>query len=218
MSDHMFTDGMMLSNSFYVYEHLRPDNMQVFYVGKGKGKRAKSKFDRNNYWHNIVNKHGFMVKFIATNIDEELAFLVEQERIDQLKKLNISLVNMTNGGEGSSGLKMPKSAKDKISKTHKGKKLSNEQKEKMSISLKKIVKSKEWQEKITASLTGRKRKPEENIGAAKAVSKKVTCVTTGVEFNSGRDAAKFYNLTPNQISMVCTGKINKVKNLIFKFK
>lgn len=211
-------DGMMFANSFYVYEHLRPDNMQVFYVGKGKEKRANSKSDRNNYWHNIVNKYGVIVKFIAINIDEELAFLVEQERINQLKKLNISLVNMTDGGEGSSGLKMPNSAKELISKAHKGKKISDEQKKKMSISLKKIVKSKEWQEKITASLTGRKRKPEENIGAARAVSKKVICVTTGVEFESGRNAAKFYNLTPNQISSVCTGKVGKVKNLIFKFK
>jgi hypothetical protein len=213
----MFTDGMMLFNSFYVYEHLRPDNMQVFYVGKGNGKRANSKSDRNNYWHNIVNKHGFIVKYIATNIDEELAFLVEQERINQLKKLNISLANMTNGGEGSSGLKMPESAKETISKAHKGKKISDEQKKKMSISLKKIVKSKEWQEKITASLTGRKRKPEENIGAARAVSKKVLCITTGIEFESGRAAAKFYNLTANQISRICTGKINKIKNLAFKF-
>jgi hypothetical protein len=87
---------------FYVYEHYRQDTNAVFYVGKGKGYRSGSKHDRNQHWHNIVKKaDGFSVKFVAKDVDEELAYLCEQERISQLKQLGVSLVNLTIGGEGA---------------------------------------------------------------------------------------------------------------------
>lgn len=90
---------------YYVYEHLRNDTNEVFYVGKGKDYRANSKKNRNAYWKNVVNKAGgFTVRFVAENIDdEELAYFCEEERIDQLKRLGIVLTNLTIGGEGASG-------------------------------------------------------------------------------------------------------------------
>jgi hypothetical protein len=88
---------------FYVYEHIRNDTNAIFYVGKGKNNRAYAKRDRNEYWHNIVNKVGFTVRFVAKDLDEELAYFVEEERIDQLKRLGIKLTNLTLGGEGASG-------------------------------------------------------------------------------------------------------------------
>lgn len=89
---------------FYVYEHIRPDTGMVFYVGKGKDYRNNSTCDRNRYWNFIVKKAGgFSSKIIFSHTSEELVLLAEQERIDQLKKLGVSLCNMTNGGEGLSG-------------------------------------------------------------------------------------------------------------------
>lgn len=89
---------------FYVYEHIRNDTNAVFYVGKGKEYRANSKKDRNKYWHHVVNKaNGFIINYVAKDLNEEMAYLVEQERIDQLKRLNIKLTNLTLGGEGASG-------------------------------------------------------------------------------------------------------------------
>lgn len=91
---------MQVSN-FYVYEHIRPDTNQVFYVGKGSGYRAGITQHRNQYWQNIVSKAGgFNVRKIVQNVDEELAFLAEEERIDQLKRLGYKLANLTSGGEG----------------------------------------------------------------------------------------------------------------------
>ena len=108
--------------SFYVYEHIRKDTGEVFYVGKGSGDRCTNKQGRNIYWHRIVKKsNGFCVKKLSENIDEEFAFLVEIERIDQLKKLGFKLSNLTSGGEGISGLVHTKEAKIKISKAHLGK-------------------------------------------------------------------------------------------------
>lgn len=87
---------------FYVYEHSRNDTNAIFYVGKGKEYRANSAKDRNQHWHNVVNKAGgFSVRFVVKDVDEELAYLCEQERIDQLKRLGASLVNLTVGGEGA---------------------------------------------------------------------------------------------------------------------
>ena len=207
----------MKRSDFYVYEHIKPPTKEVFYVGKGSGKRARARSNRNQYWHNVVNKHGFEVKFIVENIDEELAFLVEEERIDQLRRLGIKLCNMTDGGEGSSGLVLSDEVKQMVSQRFKGKKLTEEHKKKCSESLKKIKKSKEWVEKISQKLRGRKRRPEENIGAARAVSKPVFCITTGETFESGRAAAKAHGLTPNQISAACNGKIEQAGGKNWRF-
>ena len=85
---------------FYVYEHIRLDTNIVFYVGKGCGGRVRSKDKRNKHWHSIVNKAGYEGRLIAEFNDEELVFLVEQERIDQLRRLGINLANKTDGGCG----------------------------------------------------------------------------------------------------------------------
>jgi len=94
-----------MTTTYYVYEHIRRDNGAVFYVGKGKGKRAFDAKNRNNkYWKRVVEKcGGFDVKFVAKDIDEELALLCEIERIDQLKRIGVKLTNLTNGGDGASG-------------------------------------------------------------------------------------------------------------------
>jgi len=106
---------------FYVYEHIRPDTNQVFYVGKGSGYRSKVTQRRNQYWKNIVVKAGgFVVNKIAENLDSELAFLVEQERINQLRRLNYKLCNLTDGGEGGENPSLE--IKIKMSESRKGEK------------------------------------------------------------------------------------------------
>jgi hypothetical protein len=106
---------------FYIYEHIRLDTNQVFYVGKGSGYRAKTTQRRNPYWQRIVAKAGgFNVRKIVENIDEELAFLIEQERIDQLKRLGVKLTNLTGGGEGTSN--PSEETRRKMSECRKGEK------------------------------------------------------------------------------------------------
>jgi group I intron endonuclease len=91
--------------SYYVYQHHKADTGDIFYVGKGKGLRCMKIRGRNQYWKNVVNKHGFTHSIIADNLDEELAFLLEAEVIDKYRKLGYQLVNATDGGEGASGYK-----------------------------------------------------------------------------------------------------------------
>ena len=128
--------------NFYIYQHRKADTNEIFYVGKGKGRRFKQIFGRNDYWHRVVNKHGFTSEIIKNDLDEELALCAEIECIDVYKRRGIKLVNATDGGEGSSGYKHTEQHKEKLKGNFfgesswglnfKGKKHTKESKEKMS--------------------------------------------------------------------------------------
>ena len=148
--------------SFYTYEHTRNDTGAVFYVGKGRGKRAGSTHGRNQYWKRIVGKAGgFCVRMIAEGVDEELAHFIEIERIDQCKRIGIRLANLTDGGEGASGCIPSQETRKKISLAHKGntnmrgKKSSAETKAKLSEIHKGRPKSDEHKRKISVVHMGK---------------------------------------------------------------
>ena len=54
----------MNQKNFYVYGHYTKDTKELFYIGVGRGPRAFAKSSRNNYWKNIVNKHGYETKMM----------------------------------------------------------------------------------------------------------------------------------------------------------
>lgn len=145
--------------AFYVYEHIRRDTGAVFYVGKGHGGRHCSKRNRNQYWHNVVNKAGgFDHRVIFKDSSEDLIFLVEMEKIDQLRMLGVKLVNLTDGGEGRSGLKHSDHTKKLISEKRKGKshKHTPESIEKIRQANTGVVFSEERKQKIGQKAIGRK--------------------------------------------------------------
>ena len=127
-----------------IYKHLKPCG-EVFYIGIGQEeKRAKSKSDRNNYWHNVVNKYGYEVQILKSDLTWEDACEMEKVLISWFGRRDLglgTLVNLTDGGEGNVGwvasdetrARMSKSKKGKLSHNY-GKKASKEAKEKMSIS------------------------------------------------------------------------------------
>lgn len=112
---------------FYTYLHQKSDSKEVFYIGKGKGNRAFSDNRRNAYWHNIVNKHGFNGEILAYWDSEEEALSHEKLLISCFKDMGYRLANLTDGGEGSSGLKQSKETKAKRSAALKGRKRPIEQ-------------------------------------------------------------------------------------------
>jgi hypothetical protein len=145
---------------FYVYEHIRPDTGKIFYVGKGKKYRHKSKSDRNFYWKNIVAKAGgFDARIIFENEDNELILLCEQERIDQLKRIGIKLCNLTTGGEGLAGFAHSEETKQKIkekAKSRPKRNLSTEHKEALRKANTGIKFTEERKKKIAEKAKGRK--------------------------------------------------------------
>ena len=52
---------------FYVYVHKKKTNGEVFYVGKGSGKRAWSAFGRNSLWKRTADKYGWLVEIVQDN-------------------------------------------------------------------------------------------------------------------------------------------------------
>ena len=127
------------NREFYVYEHIRLDNMTCFYVGKGKGERAYD-LERNDFHDNISNSYGHVVVIVKDNLTEEEAFELEKNTIEDYiftfgygididgyknRENDEFLTNMTFGGEGVSGANKGKHLseehKKKLSESHKGK-------------------------------------------------------------------------------------------------
>jgi group I intron endonuclease len=157
--------------TFYIYQHRKSDTNEIFYVGKGKGTRLNQSKGRNDYWHRVVAKHGFVAEYIAQNLDEELAFLAEMEAINVYKRRGIKLVNITEGGEGASGykhtakhianLKGNKNGAASWGMTFKDKKHTEESRQKMSYARignknkSGTTLSEESKAKISAAMTGK---------------------------------------------------------------
>ena len=97
---------------FYTYVHIRNDIGEVFYVGKGTGRRAFA-LGRNPYWNSIVAKHGHAVHIVAYFANEADAFEHEKEMISELRASGFNLANMTDGGEGATGWVPPASTRAK---------------------------------------------------------------------------------------------------------
>lgn len=121
----------MLDKQFYVYVHMRATDDSVFYVGKGCKYRYTTKQGRNQYWHRIVDKYGFIAEIVKNNLSFEEANAYEIELIKQLKDQGCTLCNLTNGGEGCLGIKKTDQQKATISAKNKGRKRTEETKAKM---------------------------------------------------------------------------------------
>jgi hypothetical protein len=101
-----------------VYRHKRNDTNDTFYIGIGKtDKRSYSHRNRNKYWHNIVNKVGYTVDIIKSNISWDDACDIENLLIMSYGRKDLGLgllVNMTDGGDGFIGGKHSDETKDKM--------------------------------------------------------------------------------------------------------
>lgn len=178
----------------YIYENLCFD-YEPFYVGKGKGNRLRHHLHNSNKNTNtekrkiikdIINEtsnHPFIVK-IFDNINNDKANFLEIKTIKLIGRKDLglgSLVNKTNGGDGSDtsmyriycnlseetkgkiskkkkgsswGMHSNESKK-KISESNKGKQFSEEHKKKLSISRKKRVTSDKTKEKMSKASKGK---------------------------------------------------------------
>jgi group I intron endonuclease len=120
------------SNQYYVYVHIRPDTKSIFYVGKGKGKRAWHYHNRNKHWQRIVNKNGgeFEVNLLAEGLTDEQAIGKERFYIALYGRQN--LCNLTDGGESNEGWVPSIETRNRISASNKGRIMSPETRKKLS--------------------------------------------------------------------------------------
>lgn len=105
---------------FYTYAHYKPDNT-LFYIGKGKRRRALSKESRNPYYKNIVEKYGKpKVEILAKWENEQDALDHEMFLISTFRQMGFNLANLSDGGTGTSGFKFNDEQKKRLSEAHLG--------------------------------------------------------------------------------------------------
>lgn len=169
-----------------VYKHTKP-NGELFYVGIGVyKKRAYSKHGRNRYWHNTVNKYGYNVEILFSDISYNEAKSIESYLIKYYGRKDLglgSLVNMTDGGEGS--LNMNEEERRKRSK-----RLTAYNKEKKDYS---FTQSKEYKENMSKATL--------NKGC-----KRIINTQTGKIYNSQKDASKDLGYSVSYLSEILNGK------------
>jgi hypothetical protein len=106
---------------FCTYYHSKPDGT-VFYIGIGNKKRPYDFVKRNQYWKNIVLKHGNpQVQIIANWDTAEEAKNHEVLLISCFKDMGYKLANLTDGGDGCTGYKHTEEHKQNLSKRVSGK-------------------------------------------------------------------------------------------------
>lgn len=135
---------MQIKNDYYVYLHVRLDNGQPFYIGKGRKKRLTASKGRSEQWQEIANKYGFDSIILEDNLKQLEAYNLERYWVNRIGRKDLckgTLVNLTNGGNGGN---------EDISEITR-KKLSNKGKRPMKEEQKRILsdKIKEYWKNIT---------------------------------------------------------------------
>lgn len=116
-----------MKQDYYIYLHRRESDNKVFYVGKGRNGRARSRSGRNSRWNNTYRKHGLVVELVFENLTEDEAFELEVETIKEMRyHFEATMCNMTDGGEGVSGYKWEDLSKH-VSKCNIGRKQTPEE-------------------------------------------------------------------------------------------
>ena len=167
---------------FYVYIHRRLDTMQPFYVGKGSGKRASVKNNRNIWWQRVSEKAGFEPEIIAYWQSEADALEHERFIIACFKDMGIGLTNIEDGGlPGPVGKGQPKSKEHraKIAAAHKGKK--------------KTPHTPEAREKARARQTGKKMPIEARMKISEANRRRVLSEETKAKISATKLARSAKN-------------------------
>jgi hypothetical protein len=125
----------------YVYVDVRR-NGQVFYVGKGFGKRFYTALRPNKHWMAIaIKEKGYTRRIVKQGLTEFEAFELERKLIKKYGRKQ--LVNATDGGDGALGIVRTSEHKRKnaehliaLNKSRTGKKFSAQHKQNISASLK----------------------------------------------------------------------------------
>lgn len=94
-----------MNKTYYVYEWFIIDTKEIFHVGMGSGNRMFNITSRNDYFKRIINKHKCDVRIYKNNLTQEEAYLLEKERIRQLKEINQAKTNFHEGGKGGNTFK-----------------------------------------------------------------------------------------------------------------
>ena len=114
---------------YYVYIWYRVEDKHVFYVGKGKGERARlvSKTKRNPFFLRFFQKYNCEYKIIKDNLTEHEAYVLENELHNKYKEKGQCECNLAGTESCSGGPSLKGELNGMYGKTH-----SQEVREKLS--------------------------------------------------------------------------------------
>ncbi|MGL5074978.1 MAG: NUMOD3 domain-containing DNA-binding protein [Waterburya sp.] len=168
VNDELVKNESANPNKFYVYVHRRKTDGKIFYIGRGCSGRFLSKHGRNNYWKNVVNKHGFVGEKLFTGLTNDHANFLEVYFIAKYNKEGLELTNLTNGGEGASGCKRSEETKKKLSNSLKGRIITKEHRLKVGLANKRRVISEVTRKKISNFQKGKRISIEHRMKISRA--------------------------------------------------
>jgi hypothetical protein len=204
---------------FYVYIHRKQSNGEVFYVGKGKDKRAWLKSGRTKYWYSVVNKHGLVVEIVLSGLQEWYAFELETDLITLYGRKDLGegrLINMADGGEGASGTTRSAETRARMSKAKKGAVFSEEHRNNLSDAHVGKVLSESTRSKMSVYRKGRPHhdlwKTNLKAAAQKATGKKIVR-EDGVVFNSYLEAAQSVGDDPTKYASIAAALGNLINGV-----
>jgi hypothetical protein len=203
----------------YVYRHIRLDKNEPFYIGIGSDetyKRANAKKGRNKIWYDIAAKTDYEVEILFDDISWDDACKKEIEFISLYgKKAEGGLLsNITDGGEGTLGLKNPKLSERNKTGIWKGKTHTEETKLLMSLKNKGVKKTELAIKNMIASKIGKgvgKNNPKYR-GVIYIID---TNKNLKYECDFPLDAAKLCGVSLAYVNKCLSGLANGYKNFYF---
>lgn len=114
-------------NKYYVYRHLKKGTCIPFYIGLGGQKnhnRAHTPHGRSSFWKATADKYGYNVQILKDGLTLSEACELEELLIKTYGRRNLGtgpLVNLTDGGEGTSNIVVTEQTKSKWRESNKGK-------------------------------------------------------------------------------------------------
>ena len=222
-----------MDKKYYTYVYLDPRkvghyvygdyefNNEPFYIGKGCGDRFKehlreSSLKIKSHKNRKINKILSMglepiIIIVSENIFESDAFELEKKLIKIIGRYDLKngpLTNITDGGEGLSGLIKSDEHKEKLSKSHTNKKMSLEARNKISISMLGNTRRLGYKTPRIVKDKISKTKKEQNIEAWNRIS--ILQLSKNGDFikewSSSHEAASILGLNQGNINSVVNGK------------
>lgn len=92
---------------FFVYADYKATTNEIFYIGKGTELRVKKKQRENIIWRRIHAKHGSYRRILSDGLQEWAAHELECNLIALYGRKDLGLgplVNLTDGGDGHTGM------------------------------------------------------------------------------------------------------------------
>lgn len=200
-----------MARKWSVYRHVCPNGKK--YIGI-TSRKCEDRWKDGHGYRNNAHFHNAILKYGWENIRHEILFTgLEQGEAQEKEKALIRKeqsnnpahgYNKSSGGEGKAGFcpteetrnrirakligrHRPKETREKLSKAHTGKTLSEEHKK-----------------KIRESCAGNN-------------AKRVLCLTTGETYRSATEAAKITGISRSGITACCRGESSSCKNTQWRF-